>query len=133
MKHVCLENITKFYGDVRASDHVNLDIEEHGFVTLLGPSGSGKTTILMIVAGFVKQDVGKVLIDGEDIIEVEGERRPAYGEVEKDFRVGFILWTRDESLVSDGTKEKMNRIRGMLESQWVEATQGLSSVSTDLM
>lgn len=75
MKHVCLENITKLYGDIRAADNVNLDIEKHEFVTLLGPSGSGKTTTLMILVGFVKADSGCVLIGGNDITKFPAHRR----------------------------------------------------------
>jgi putative spermidine/putrescine transport system ATP-binding protein len=33
---------------------------------LTGPSGSGKTTALNLIAGFIKQDAGHILIDGED-------------------------------------------------------------------
>ena len=72
---VCLNNIHKGYGDVKAVDDVSLEIEEHEFISLLGPSGSGKTTLLMIVAGFVKADSGHVLIDGRDITEVPPYRR----------------------------------------------------------
>lgn len=73
--HVLLQGITKRYRDVIAANNVNLDIAEHEFVTLLGPSGSGKTTILMIVAGFVKADSGRVLIGGKDITEIPPYRR----------------------------------------------------------
>jgi spermidine/putrescine ABC transporter ATP-binding subunit len=73
--YVSLEGITKRYGDVTAASNVSLDIAEHEFVTLLGPSGSGKTTILMIVAGFVKADGGRVFINGKDITEIPPYRR----------------------------------------------------------
>lgn len=46
---------------------ISFDIEEEGFVTLLGPSGCGKTTTLTIMAGFVKQDSGVILLDGKEV------------------------------------------------------------------
>jgi len=73
--YVSLERITKRYGDVVAVSDVSLDIAEHEFVTLLGPSGSGKTTSLMIIAGFIKADDGRVFVDGEDITEIPPYRR----------------------------------------------------------
>ena len=73
--HVSLQNITKRYGEVVASDDVSLEIAEHEFITLLGPSGSGKTTLLMTVAGFVRADNGRVFIDGKDITEIPAYKR----------------------------------------------------------
>lgn len=73
--HVSLEKINKRYGDAVAVEDISLEITEHEFVTLLGPSGSGKTTTLMVVAGFVKADSGRVLIGGRDITETPPYRR----------------------------------------------------------
>lgn len=41
-----IRNAVKRYGSVHALDHVDLDVAEGEFLTLLGPSGSGKTTLL---------------------------------------------------------------------------------------
>lgn len=73
------------------------------------------------------------IIKIEDIISIEGERNPTNKESQKDFKVGFILWTRDKSHVSEDTKNKVNRMRKMFEEQWYEATNGLSSIKTDLV
>ncbi len=48
----------------------NLDIRKGEFVTLLGPSGSGKTTCLMMLAGFEDVTSGRILIDGNSVVEV---------------------------------------------------------------
>lgn len=72
---VSLENITKRYGSVVAADHINLDIQDGEFVTLLGPSGSGKTTILMMLAGFIKPDKGQIFVKGKEISQIPPYRR----------------------------------------------------------
>ena len=54
---------------------VSLDIYENEFVTLLGPSGCGKTTLLRILGGFLQPTEGKVLFDGEDIVNVPPYKR----------------------------------------------------------
>ncbi|MDO5755689.1 MAG: ABC transporter ATP-binding protein [Tissierellia bacterium] len=62
-----LENIQVKYGDFVAIDHVNIEVEEGEFFTLLGPSGCGKSTTLRAIAGFSIPSKGRILIDDEDI------------------------------------------------------------------
>ncbi|MDO4882128.1 MAG: ABC transporter ATP-binding protein, partial [Oscillospiraceae bacterium] len=48
-------------------NHINLDIHEKEFITILGPSGCGKTTTLRIIGGFVEPESGDVIFDGKKI------------------------------------------------------------------
>ena len=56
----------KFDGEV-ILNHINLDINEKEFVTILGPSGCGKTTTLRIIGGFVEPDSDDVIFGGKRI------------------------------------------------------------------
>ena len=62
-----IRNLSKAFGNVKAVDGVNLDINSGEFITLLGPSGSGKTTVLRMIAGFEDPDSGSISLNGEDI------------------------------------------------------------------
>ena len=53
-----------------------LDIYEGEFFALLGPSGCGKTTLLRLIAGFERPDLGHILLDGVDLAPVPAYRRP---------------------------------------------------------
>ena len=53
--------------EIRALDHVSLDIEKSGFVCLSAPSGGGKTTLLNAIGGLEVPDSGEVWIDGSRI------------------------------------------------------------------
>ncbi|MCE9649132.1 MAG: ABC transporter ATP-binding protein [Parvibaculum sp.] len=64
---VRLAAVHKAYKDVVAVDHVDLDVRQGEFFTLLGPSGSGKTTSLRLIAGFEKPDRGVVELNGVDV------------------------------------------------------------------
>ena len=57
----------KFGEEVKALENVNMSIREGEFACVLGPSGCGKSTLLYIVAGFIKPDEGKILIDGKEV------------------------------------------------------------------
>jgi putative ABC transport system ATP-binding protein len=66
----CIDLCRTYYqGDqaIKALDHVNLEIEEGGFVCLSAPSGGGKTTLLNAIGGLDQPDSGEVWIAGERI------------------------------------------------------------------
>lgn len=71
-----LRDLQKSFGDNRVLEHINLEIEEDEFLTLLGPSGCGKTTILRIIGGFETPDEGRVIFDGKDITDIPPHLRP---------------------------------------------------------
>jgi len=60
-------DVSKRFAEVRAVDHVHLDIQDGEFFTMLGPSGSGKTTCLRLIAGFERPDSGQILLHGKDV------------------------------------------------------------------
>lgn len=69
MKKGLLEavNISLSYGTNQVLRDVSFRIEPGEFFALLGPSGSGKSTLLRLIAGFNRNQGGKLLIDGEDV------------------------------------------------------------------
>ena len=64
---VRLSGVRKTYKNVVAVDHVDLDVRQGEFFTMLGPSGSGKTTSLRLIAGFELPDEGHVELSGADV------------------------------------------------------------------
>jgi putative spermidine/putrescine transport system ATP-binding protein len=83
---VRLEGVTKTFGDnavgrrvaasipgaggtlpIVAVDHVDLEVRDGEFFSMLGPSGSGKTTTLRMIAGFELPTEGRILLHGVDV------------------------------------------------------------------
>ncbi|MDP2699058.1 ABC transporter ATP-binding protein [Thalassospira sp.] len=56
------QDVSRHFGDIRAVDHVDLQIAEGTFFAMLGPSGSGKTTCLRLISGFDQPSSGHIRI-----------------------------------------------------------------------
>jgi NitT/TauT family transport system ATP-binding protein len=52
---------------VLAVDHVDLEIRQSEFISVVGPSGCGKSTLLSLIAGLIQPSEGKVVI-GEQVV-----------------------------------------------------------------
>ena len=73
---VRLVDVTKQFGpDVVAVDHVNLEVNDGEFFSLLGPSGCGKTTTLRMIGGFEEPTSGLIELQGEDVTWLPPYRR----------------------------------------------------------
>ncbi|MEP1768888.1 MAG: ABC transporter ATP-binding protein [Sulfitobacter sp.] len=69
-------DITKTFDAFQAVDHVNFEVPQGSFFSILGPSGCGKTTLLRMIAGFQEPTSGELLIKGKSMIGVPPNRRP---------------------------------------------------------
>ena len=70
-----LDGVTHSYGAGLAVDNVTLEVKGGELIALLGPSGCGKTTLLRIVAGFIQQGSGKVIIGDRSVDTLPPNRR----------------------------------------------------------
>src|SRR6266852_6220010 len=62
--------VCRYFGEVKAVDHVDLDISDGQFFSMLGPSGSRKTTCLRLIAGFEQPTSGRIQLFGQDVVGV---------------------------------------------------------------
>jgi putative spermidine/putrescine transport system ATP-binding protein len=61
------EKVSRHFGDVKAVDAVDLQIQDGEFFSMLGPSGSGKTTCLRMIAGFDRPTSGQIFLFGQEV------------------------------------------------------------------
>lgn len=60
-------DITKYFGAVKAADHLSVLFQEGEIVGIVGANGSGKTTFVNIVTGYLKAEQGQVFFNGADV------------------------------------------------------------------
>ena len=70
---------------------INIELKKGEFAALTGPNGSGKTTFLKLLAGLIKPEKGKVII--------EGKINPSMDKLIG--KVGFLFQNPDEQLFND--------------------------------
>ena len=82
--------------EVRALDHINLNIEEGEFLVLCGKSGCGKSTLLTHLKTPLTphgKRKGQLLFDGEPIDEMDNRVQTQ--------RIGYVLQNPDNQIVTD--------------------------------
>ena len=105
-----VQHLTVSYGPVPALLDITCSIPSGQLIGVIGPNGSGKSTLLKTILGFIKPDVGSVLVFGEEADKAKGRVAyvPQRGTVDWDFpvsvrevvlmgRYGHVPWWRDLS------------------------------------
>ncbi|MCK5580122.1 MAG: ABC transporter ATP-binding protein [Candidatus Omnitrophica bacterium] len=73
---ISVQNVTKFYGKLKALDDVNFEVRRGDFFAFLGPNGAGKTTTINVITGLSNYRAGQVEVFGHNtIIEYPQSRR----------------------------------------------------------
>lgn len=73
------DNLTKYYGDLCAVDHVNFTVNKGEVLGLLGPNGAGKTTIYRILTGYLRPTSGNIRVKDFNLIEHQLEIKRLIG------------------------------------------------------
>jgi ABC-2 type transport system ATP-binding protein len=90
MSVIAVENLRKYYGDVKAVDGIRFEVQQGEIFGFLGPNGAGKTTTIEIIEGYKTADSGRAMVLGLD------PRRNGYELRE---RIGLML--QETSLYPD--------------------------------
>jgi len=92
------EDLTKVFGEgdvqVRAVQHVDLEVRRSEVVLVMGPSGSGKTTLLSMLGGMLRPTSGRIAVDGVDLAALPESMLPEF----RARRFGFVF--QDFNLLS---------------------------------
>ncbi|MFN2354988.1 MAG: phosphonate ABC transporter ATP-binding protein [Desulfopila sp.] len=73
-----VEKLTKKFGKLTAVDTVDLDASTPQMIGIIGPSGAGKSTFLRMLNRLTPATSGKVVVDGRNILELEGAEKRSW-------------------------------------------------------
>jgi branched-chain amino acid transport system ATP-binding protein len=74
-----VRQLCKTFGALRATDGVNLEVQEGETLAIIGPNGAGKTTLISQLAGMLRPDAGRIRFAGEDVTALPAPRRARKG------------------------------------------------------
>jgi len=114
-------DLTKYYGDLLAVDHLSFSVKEGEIFGFLGPNGAGKTTTIRMLVGLTTPTEGTAIIDGYDIRSEILEVKRRVGVVPETSNLYDELSVRDNLLFMAGLYhvprlEREERVRELLES-----------------
>ncbi len=76
---VRVENVSKYFGDIKAVDGLSFEVLEGEILGFLGPNGAGKTTAMRILTCFFPPTSGRVTVGGFDVVKDSDEVRRIIG------------------------------------------------------
>lgn len=100
-----LKSLSCGYGAFEAVHDLSLKLKPGTITGLLGPNGAGKSSTLMCVAGHVGRLSGRVLFEGEEIVELTAAQR---------VRRGIAISPEGRRLFKDLTVEDNLRVGGAI-------------------
>ena len=112
--------LSKYFGDFHAVDHLSLSVQRGEIFGLLGPNGSGKTTTINMISGLSVPTSGEVRVLGYDVRRDTRQVRQILGSVPQETALYEELsaWTNMDfhaDLFGIPVREKKQRIMQMLE------------------
>ena len=111
-----VKNVEKYYGSksnlTKAVDNISFNVKPKEFVGIMGASGSGKTTLLNCISTIDKVTTGHIIINGNDITKLKGNklnkfRREELGFIFQEFNLLDTL-TAYENIALALTIQKVN-------------------------
>ncbi|HYB06682.1 MAG TPA: ABC transporter ATP-binding protein [Nitrososphaerales archaeon] len=123
-----VQNVSKFFGSLRAVDGVSVNIEEKSLTILIGPNGSGKTTLINTIAGLYRADTGKVIFAGRDITKLPSHKIYRLG-MARTFQIPTLFWklsVLENVVVAAKNNPGEGFARSMIKRSWIKAEKQMT-------
>ena len=118
-----INKLTKYYGQQKALDNINLNIKKGEVLGLLGPNGAGKSTLMKIITTFLPPSEGNVKVNGinvsknplkvRKVIGYLPENNPLYSEMYIREYLNFVLHTYTNKVKSKDVIDNIIKLTGL--------------------
>ncbi len=85
-----IAGLAKFFGALKATDGVDLELHPGEIHALIGPNGAGKSTLIGQIAGTLRPDRGEIRLYGQDVTHLGASARSRLG-VARTFQVSSLI------------------------------------------
>jgi branched-chain amino acid transport system ATP-binding protein len=89
-----ISNLSKTFGGVVATDHLNLEIKQGELHAIIGPNGAGKTTLIAQLSGETLPDSGEIIFREENITGLPPFKRSRLG-IARSFQITSLMLEMD--------------------------------------
>ncbi|MFZ2539761.1 MAG: ABC transporter ATP-binding protein [Oscillospiraceae bacterium] len=117
--------LLKSYGDIQAVKGIDFYVEKGKVFAFLGPNGAGKSTTIDIICTFLKQDSGKVIIDGNILGEDDTAICSLIGAVFQDGLLDNLLTVEENLKIRGG----FYKLKGQELNKAVENAAQITGIS----
>ena len=109
-----VQELSKYFGGIRAVDRCSFTVEEGSITALIGPNGAGKTTVFNLISGLLRLDTGMIFFKGEQIDGLQPHQVTRKGirrtfQITRDLTVMTVL---ENLVVQSPTKGFMDIFKG---------------------
>ena len=137
MSILIAEELEKSYNSRKVVKNLSFNIKSGEIIGLLGPNGAGKTTAFYMVVGLVKPELGKIILDENNLTNLPIHERARKGlgylpqeasvfrKLSVEDNILAVLQTRKE-LNTSGMENLLNQLLDQLNLNDIRGTDGIS-------
>ena len=122
MPLLSIQNLRKYFKNIKAVDDISFSVEKGDILGLLGPNGAGKSTTISMIATLLAPDAGQIRFKDADILADPGVIQGALGLVPQEIalypslsgRENLTFWGKAYGLRGGALKKRIDAVSDVI-------------------
>lgn len=110
-----INNLSYSVDNIKLFENANIQIPKNKITMLVGPNGVGKTTLLKIIAGIIKPQMGKVSVNNKDLFYLPQRIKYPQGITLQEYIESSFYKQNWKWFLTKEEKDKVNEMLNILE------------------
>lgn len=110
-----INNLSYSVDNIKLFENANIQIPKNKITMLVGPNGVGKTTLLKIIAGIIKPQIGKVSVNNKDLFYLPQRIKYPHGITLQEYIESSFYKQNWKWFLTKEEKDKVNEMLNILE------------------